>query len=244
MHVRKARFEVHSYEVDAFDDLAAPALAGYLQELAGLQAAEMGCGIDHLMGRGLTWVLSRQRIEIDAPIRRGSVLEVATWPSGVERVFAAREFRVSVGGLPVARASTLWAVMDLARRRPVRPDRVLAPEFRVAEERLFPLADELGGDDPADGEQRFRIRYSDIDRNLHVTNSTYLAWALESVPQDTWHDRRVRSTDVHFLAECAYGSRVLSRVRALPGGAFAHSVLRDEDGKELARARTAWEPRT
>jgi len=243
MHVRTARFEVHTYEVDAFDFLAAPALAGYLQEVAGLHAAEMGCGLDVLMGRGLTWVLSRQRVQLEEPIRRGSALEVSTWPSGVERVFAVREFRISVGGRTVARASTHWAVMDLEKRRPVRPDRVLAPEFRQPEERLLPPADELAGAEPPDREDRFRIRYADIDRNLHVTNATYLAWALESVPQEVWRDRWLRAAEIHFLAECTYGSRVLSRVRAVDGGAFAHSVLREEDGRELARAATEWAPR-
>jgi len=243
MGVRSALFEVHSYEVDAFDVLAAPVLGGFLQEVASLDAVAMGCGIDTLGARGLTWVLARQRIELAAPIRIGDTVEVATWPSGVDRLFALREFRLSVAGRVVGEASTEWLVMDLASRRPVRPDRALAAEHRGPGERLLPAPPDLPVAEPSDSEHRFTIRYSDIDRNLHVTNTSYLAWALEAVPRETWRGAWLAAVDVRFLAECAYGSQVLSRTRALSGGAFAHSILRQEDGKELARARTHWTPR-
>jgi len=243
MRIRSAVFEVHTYEVDAFDVLALPALGGFMQEVAGRDAAEMGCGLDVLMGRGLTWVLARERIELGAPIRLGDAVEVATWPSGVDRLFALREFRLTVAGRVVGQASTEWLVMDLASRRPVRPDRVLAAEFRAPGERLLAAAPDLPLVEAGNREQRFTIRYSDIDRNMHATNTTYLSWVLEAVPGDTWTSARLASVDVHFLAECTYGSRVLSRVRTLSEGAFAHAVLREEDGKELARARTRWVPR-
>ncbi len=212
MAVRRETFAVHTYEVDAFQALAAPALAGYLQEVAGLHAAEMGCGIDTLKGRGLTWVLSRQRIEIGAPASLGDTLEVATWPVGVDRLFALRDFEVTKqGGERVARASTQWLVMDLAKRRPVRPDRVLAPEYLPPQAQLLPPSPEIPPLESPDAERGFRIRYADIDHNLHVTNTTYLGWALESVPQETWRDsaprlgggplpRRVRPGEPHSLA--------------------------------------------
>jgi len=244
MHTRRASFEVHTYEVDAFHVLALPALAGYMQDLAGVHAAEMGCGIDELKGRGLTWVLSRQRIEVRHAARLGDALEVETWPSGVDRVFALREFRARLGdGSLVAKASTHWAVMDLARRRPVRPDRVLAAEYHAAQERTLPPAEDLPTLGAADDERRFRIRYADIDQNMHVTNTSYLGWALEAVPQEVWRDCSVAWVDVHFLAECTYGSRIASCIRARAALDFLHSIVREEDGKELARVATRWEPR-
>jgi medium-chain acyl-[acyl-carrier-protein] hydrolase len=245
MLVRREPFAVHSYEVDAFNVLAAPALAGYLQEVAGLQASEMGCGLDALMLRGMTWVLSRQRIEIARPIALADALDVATWPSGLDRLFALREFRVSrQDGATVAEASTDWLVMDLAKRRPVRPDRVLERRYQAAQDRVAPPAAEMPSLDAADAEQRFKIRYQDIDRNLHVTSTTYLAWALESVPQDVWRSSRLASIETHFLAECTYGSRILSRLGARGERGFLHAIVREEDGKELARLTTRWADRS
>ncbi len=239
-------FPVHSYEVDAFGEAAPAALAGYLQEVAGDHAAALGWSLPELMRRGLTWVLARQRIEIRATVRAGDVLEASTWPSGLDRFAAFRDFvlRRQADGVEVARAVSQWFVLDLATRRPVRPDRVVAagpadlpPHVLEPPGRRLPALE--GGFE----ERRFRTRYSDIDLNQHVNNLSYLGWALESVPEETWRSARPATVDVQFLAECRYGSAVLARSAADGAGGFRHAIVREEDGRELARLETRWEPR-
>ncbi len=242
MEPRRETFAVHTYEVDAFDLLAAPALAGYLQEIAGLHAADMGCGMETLAARGLSWVLSRLRLEVLAPIALGETLEIATWPTGVDRLMALRDFSVSRrdGGV-VARAVTEWLVIEIGTRRPVRPRQVLEARFHPESEHVLPVPEQrLPAPAAAEDEKRFRTRYQDIDRNLHVNNATYVAWALEAVPQETWRTCRLASLEAHHLAECFHGSTVLSRIAAAGPATFLHSVVREEDGKELARLRTRW----
>lgn len=243
--VRLETFPVHSFEVDAFGLLSPPALAGYLQEAAGNHAVEMGCGADALARQGLAWVLREQRIEMELPVKRGEVLTVETWPSGSDRLLALRDFRVRRGdGRPVARAATRWLVMSLETRRPVRLERVLEERLRAPAERVFagpePLLPEVAR---ADGERRLDVRYQDIDRNLHVTNASYLAWALEALPEGAWREERLVAAHSRFLAEARHGGAVISRLARLGPREYAHAILRDEDGEELCRLRTAWAPR-
>lgn len=245
MPSRTEPFAVHSYEVDAFGTLAVPALSGYLSEVAGLHAAELGVGLDALMARGLTWVLARQRIENPIPVVLGDAIEIETWPSGVDRLAAVREFVVRRRGEEVARATTHWFVLDLATRRPVRPGDVLDPRFpREPRPPAVPLSP---GKLPAlaswDLQRRFHVRYSDIDVNLHVTNTSYVAWAVEAVPRDLWQSSRLATVEVQFLAEAHHGAAILSRLAAAGDGSFAHAIVREEDGKELARLATRWVPR-
>lgn len=241
----RASFPVHTYEVDAFAALGVPALAGYLQEVAALHADELGVGLDALRGGGLTWMLARQRIEVSAPPRLGDVVEVETWPAGIERLFAVREFVVRRAGEEVARATTHWLVIDVATRRPVRPSSVLDPRFprEVRATAVSLAAGRLPEPGPGAHERRFEVRHSDIDTNLHVTSSRYLGWAVDAVPVDLWRARHVAAIEVHYLAEAHPGAAVVSR--AAPAGelAFAHAIVREEDGKELARLATAWAPR-
>jgi acyl-ACP thioesterase len=233
---------VHTYVIDAFGALSVPALAGFLGEAAGRHADALGVGLETLMARGLTWVLGRQRFEIAEPPRLGERLEVETWPSGVDRLVALRDFvvRGPDGGERV-RAITQWIVMDLATRRPVRPHTVLdarfAPKVAHAVEFTAGKLPELAA---WAGEQRFHIRYADIDRNLHVNNGSYLAWAIEAMPREVWERDRLASLEVQFLAECRLGSTILSRVAASGPDAYAHAIVREEDGKELARLATTW----
>ena len=167
-----ASFPVHSYEVDAFGTLVVPAISGYLQEIAGRHAAVLGVGLEVLRTRGLTWVLARQRLELPAPVPLGDLLAVETCPSGLERLAAIREFVARRGdGAEAVRATTVWYVLDLATRKPVRPDKVLDPRFpRQRTPSVAPLvADKLPELAAWELQRRFHVRYADIDQNLHVT---------------------------------------------------------------------------
>ena len=245
MPSRKETFVVRGYEADAFGTLAVPALSGYLGEVAGAHASELGVGLGALMSRGLTWVLVRQRIEIPAAVRLGETIEIETWPAGVDRLAALRDFVVRRGGEEVARATTQWFVLDLETRKPSRPADVL--DARFPREPLDPAVRLSPGKLPGLAswhvQKRFHVRYGDIDANQHVTNASYVAWAIEAVPPDVWRSSRPASVEVQFLAETHHGSAVLSRLAATGDRSFAHAIVREEDGRELARVATSWVPR-
>ena len=241
-----ASFPVHSYEVDAFGTLVVPAISGYLQEIAGRHAAVLGVGLEVLRTRGLTWVLARQRLELPAPVPLGDLLAVETWPSGLERLAAIREFVARRGdGAEAVRATTVWYVLDLATRKPVRPDKVLDPRFpRQRTPSVAPLvADKLPELAAWELQKRFHVRFADIDQNLHVTNASYVTWAVEAMPVEHWRASRLAAVEVQYLAEGLYGSAILSRVARTGPDSCAHAIVREEDGKELARLATSWTPR-
>ncbi len=242
----RRRFTVHSFDVDAFQTLALPALAGYLEEVAARHADVLGCGLDVLRARGCTWVLIRQRIEIAAPIALGDELEIETWPSGIDRLQVGREFLVRRDGGVVARCSTAWIVVELASRRPLRPGDVLDPTLRPHADVLLPLSRRLPGPDGVGTERTFDVRYLDIDPNLHVNNTSYLVWALEAIAPAWWRALRPIEAEVQFVAESRFGDRVSSRASPAPGerDVLQHVILRVGDETELARLRTRWAPRS
>lgn len=245
MPPRKQTFGVHTYEVDAFNTLTLPALSGFLGEIAGAHAAELGVGLDALIPKGVTWVLGRQRIENPVPVRLGEEIEIETWPAGIDRLAALRDFVVRrPDGTEVARATTHWFVLDLATRRPVRPEEVLDPRFpRPATPPVLEPPGKLPPLPHWELQKRFHVRYGDIDLNLHVTNTSYVTWAMEAIPRDVWQASRLAGVEVSYLAECLYGSAILSRVARAPDapeGAYRHAIVREEDEKELARLATRW----
>ncbi len=233
--------------MDAFGALAVPALSGYLQEIAGRHAAELGVGLDVLRARGLTWVLARQRLVLPREVALGDTLEIETWPSGVDRLAATREFLVRRGdGAEAARATTVWYVLDLATRKPVRPQEVL--DAALPRERTASVAPIAHAKLPElahwELQKRFHVRYADIDLNLHVTNASYVEWAVEAMPVELWRGSRLAEVEVQYLAEGRHGAAILSRVARTGEGAYAHAIVAEEDGKkELARLRTAWTSR-
>jgi acyl-ACP thioesterase len=169
---------------------------------------------------------------------------VRTWPSTRGNLASYREFELmDEQGAIVARATTSWVVIDMARRRPVRlgdllPDYPLVPR-RALDDDFLPLpglgsvAQEVG----------FTVRQSDLDMNRHVNNAVYVGWALESTSERTAAALRPVDIEVGFRAEALAGDTVCARCGQEEGvgtGRFLHEIVRCGDSRELARLRVSW----
>ena len=237
----RSKFSVHSFDVDAFGYLSPARLAGYLQQVAAQSADELGFGLSELNRRGLTWVLVRQQVQIDELTAMGDDLIVETWPSGIDRWAALRDFRLIKNEREVGRALTSWFVLDMATRHPVRPKTVLTADFHDQTPHVMNLQTEAVAILSEPNEQRrFEVRFADIDANFHVTNGSYIAWALEAIDESTWRESQLVSLDIQYMAECGLGSQVLSRSSLQQTGERLHSIIRQSDQKELARAVSTW----
>jgi acyl-ACP thioesterase len=237
-------FRVRAYEVDATAKASVPAIANWLQETAGNHATALGWGMDALQARGRTWVLARLHLCLSHVPGWREDVRVTTWPSGVHRLYALREFRVTgPGDRELGIATTGWVLLDLTTRRPVRlpdeldeiahitPDRVLADPFAKLPE--------VNG---ADAARTLVVRLADLDMNRHANNVSVIAWALEALPDEVVLDASLAELEIEFRAEALRGDHILVQTRRASEGstAFLHRLLRESDGREIARARTVW----
>lgn len=239
-------FRIRSYEVDEFDRLAARGLCQYLQEVASHHARRLGVESLASDGTRLSWVLARMRIQMETMPSWGSELSVRTWPSGVDRLYAYRDFRIREGDRPIGAAVTHWLLIDGSSRRPARiPEEVEA--IRLPDrERVLPEAEARPvAPKTPDTSERFTAHRFLIDVNRHVNSAVYLDWAVETVPEETWTERRLAELDVHFRAEARKGDRVEARAEKIAedasGTEFAHRLVLVDGENELLRAHTRWE---
>ena len=216
-------------------------------EAAGNNADALGFSIPQLAARNLTWMLSRLRLRLREYPGWRADLVVETWPSGLSRLFALRDFRLRHDGRVIGEAVSAWLLIDTVRRRPVRPEnevdwsKMIHPERALAVdwEKLPPFPEA-----PGEGarEAELAVRYCELDVNLHATSLRYAEWLLESLPAELLASSVPGELDLDFQNEVGAGQRILSRSAPLGGGAFAHSLVRQADGVEVARARSAWRP--
>ena len=242
--VWEQRFEVRAYEVDLRGRLATPTLCDWLQEAAGQHARALGWAIEELETRGLTWVLSRLHLRLEARPEWGSVVRLLTWPAGVHRVFAVRDYRViEEGGGEVASATSGWLLVNLASRRPTRPPAEVETMAKAAPGRA--LIDEfarLPSVEAGEPVAEFTARYSDLDVNHHVNNVALLRMVLDGVPDSTLATRVPTELEVEFRAEVTLGDTLEARVARLGeiDGCYVHGLVRASDGQEVVRARSSW----
>lgn len=239
-------FKVRSYETDTRGRLQVPILCQLLEEVAVAHAAILGVAVESLIDSGVAWVLSRLHLAMDRWPGADEDIEIETWPEAASRLFTERRFDIlDASELRIGSVSTLWLVLDLERRRPVRlpplvTDRLheheLGPEPRKFGELVVP--------DPIDNELAFTVRRSDLDLANHVNNTSYVEWVIEAVPDEVWGIAELAELEIHYLAECQHGQTVVSRSQIIDHDQqteVRHQLVRSEDDVEVARARTLWE---
>jgi acyl-ACP thioesterase len=165
---------------------------------------------------------------------------VRTWPSGVDRLFALRDFILQdAEGATLASAVSAWLILDTRSRRPVRIQGIFDPPDSSALPRAFAAdMEKLPGCGAPERETAISVRWSDCDVNQHVNNSRYAEWVMEGVAARGIGT--VTALDIDFLAETQHPGTVMVRTRIEDPSLKAHAIVRAADGAEVARARTRW----
>jgi acyl-ACP thioesterase len=238
-------FQVRSYETDTQGRLQTPILCQFLEEAAVAHAAILGVAVESLIDSGVAWVLSRLHLKMERWPGADEVIEIETWPEAASRLFTERRFDIlDPSERRIGAVSTLWLVLDLERRRPVRLPPLVTD--RLHEHELGPEPRKFGDlalPDPIERELEFTVRRSDLDLADHVNNTSYVEWAIEAVPDEVWSTSELTELEIQFASECHQGQTVLSRSQLVGSGnqtEVRHQLMRHEDGAEVARALSLW----
>lgn len=241
-------YRVRSYMVDPQKKATLPALCRFLQETAYHHAHNLELGYEHLKQKNQFWVLSRLLVKMTTYPVWDDLIEVHTWPSGVERLFALRDFSIrDKKGSLLGAAVSAWIILDSEKRRPQRPDHleeeighlVGAPAFAERPDKIPGLSDPEKG--PV-----FPVRYSDLDLYDHVNNVKYIQWILDSYPIAMHREFEISTFAINFLSEAKYGDDIsICTERSAQGESpprFGHSVKREEDNRDVCLAHVEWKP--
>jgi acyl-ACP thioesterase len=254
--IYRSAFVVQAHEADARGAASVGTLCRYLQDIAALHASAIGYGFEDMQSQSYLWVLSRLTLEIDRFPRWGEQVEIETWPSGTDRLFALRDWIIYAAGTErelLGRATSAWVVLSSEHRTPVRVEKV-SGRMDVIEERraIAATPPKLPALDSASWSRPVEAGFSDLDLNGHINNVRYVEWLIDALPLEHLMSRRLKRLEVNFLGEGGARDRVL--VQAAPHGAalsgetaaeaaeFLHSAQRIGDGSTLCRARTLWIP--
>lgn len=223
------------------------ALGNWLQEAAGQSADKLGFGERALADMGVTWILTRLVLRIQALPAAGTAVRVRTWPSRLDHLaYRGYELYDDSGALLVTGGSA-WTVMDLAARRLCPfPSGLLAaypaqaPACEPFTARTLPRLREHACKAPV------LVRRDDLDINGHVNNARYLPWLLECLPWIPEQSLTPELVDVTFRAECFPGEKLMSLCGHPADAAAApqtlvHALRRANDtGEDVCRAVTRW----
>ncbi len=221
------KHRVMSQFVDKNGILRTGALLRYMQEAAANAMTEDGPSYDELAERGLCFVLSKITLSVYADIHANDRIEVETWATESARVSFNRAYRVLRDGKVVAEASSVWALLDVGRRRLVR---VSDAELCYRED--APLDLEVMQKIPLPPERlslvgERKVGYSDTDRNGHMNNTVYADMLCDYAFRSVMG--RVSRMSISFISEAPFGEELKVYLASEDDTCYVRTVR--EDGK-------------
>ena len=231
-------FPIYWYDTDRNGHLKLSAVANYLQESAWRHANHLGFGYEDALKRNEFWVVISLMIRMIGVPEWGQKITVETWPKGIDRLFAYRDFKLTDSkGALIGAATSAWMILDRDTRRPKSVD-IVRPVLHLATHQdvldcnpplLKPLQEILTT------EPR-KVRFSEVDQNGHVNNIRYIDWSLDAMPAEWHRSHRIKTLVINYLSEV--DSDEIIQIATGPSG--ENSVIvqgMKEDGKIIFRTR-------
>lgn len=116
---------------DVIEHLNNVVLVRCLDRAAELHADALGYTRRYMLGEGIMWFIARHEIDYLAEAWPGEELLIATWVRDMLRVKSWRDYVIvrPADDTIIARAATLWVLVDLESRRPRSVSTEMAARF-------------------------------------------------------------------------------------------------------------------
>ena len=242
--VKEGEYEVHYYETNYRLECKISSIINYFCDIGSKQSEELGVGIDYLTERRLAYVFYRYDIKVNRYPKYGEKIKVVTMAKSFKKFYASRAYEIyDENNEKIVEGEGIFLLINIDRRREVRiqehqyiaygVDIESCPDIKVT--KLEKLTKEMN-------KNNFKVRYGDIDSNMHVNNVKYVEWAVESLPLEIVSNYELKELSVVFEKECRYGAEVSAsyEIRENEDGVEIFHKIADIEGKELTVLISKW----
>ena len=172
-------------ETDSEGRLSLEALLDYFQDCSTFQSEDLGLGIEYLKEMHLVWVLASWQIVVDKYPKLGEQVNVGTFPYDFKTCFGYRNFFMKdQDGQFLAKANSLWTLLDTRTMHPVRPPEMMREKYSLEERldmdyasRKIMMPEHMLSMEPLE------VRRHHLDTNHHVNNGQYVRIAAGYLPE-------------------------------------------------------------
>ena len=233
-------------EMDCDLVLKPSALLQFLQDLASDNAEALGFGYSYIIKHNLAWFLLKYRIEFDDYPEGIYDLTIKTEPRGYNKLFAFRDFDILHKDKRIGRATSSWALVDIASKSMANVSDALNgnPYMVQHEKREDDLSfGKIRLPETFDIEKSFEVRFDDLDVNKHVNNANYIVWAIEPLDFEFRRTHKLKTLDMMFKKEIGVNNGIKPRVNSyvkIENNTTIHQLKNAETGEELCLVNAEW----
>lgn len=236
-------YTLNFHHVDSQNQLRLTTLFKMMQDTAWTHANDNKMGLD-LLAQNRFWALSRLLLEMKTYPKWEETIHIKTWAKHADGLFAYRDFLILDDQKnTIGACSSIWLLVDLERRRPVRLGPLLEQMPILKEDALQKEVGKLPKIEGGTIAEHFKIRPSDIDMNQHVNNVQYIQWIMDSIPESISQDKQLETIHIQFMAECSLGEEVsvyIEKRQSNNSTNLRNYGRRKGDQKEVFRSFCSW----
>lgn len=192
-------------------------LGNHLLNAADFHSNDRGYGMNYLMPRHKTWVLSRLAIEMQEMPKSYDKFTVETWVESAMKYFTSRNFKICASASDVSEETekvygygkSVWAMIDTETRQPVDIFSIhdgLIKEY-IETEKPCPIAAssrvKMGKD--AELVRTIHTYYNDVDVNGHINSVKYIEHVLDLFDLDYYKTHFLQRFEIAYVAESHQG---------------------------------------
>lgn len=175
---KEKRFFLHTSNCDFKNNAKASGILDIFQDMASMNAEEIGVGFDDMDSMGYIWAVLYEQMEVvrRLPKYKEEVI-VKTWPKSRGKLEFEREYELDDSeGNVLIRGISNWVAMDKWKRTLVKGDDIhfngeYYPYSHYSEKQKRKL--NLNADN-ACVEYTYLVGLDDLDSNMHMNNAKYL----------------------------------------------------------------------
>ena len=224
-------YNINSHDVDCNRVLSPTGCMRYLQDSANFHMEKTGPSYDELFDRGQAFILSRFRVEFVKPVHSHDLVVVETWAveDGAGASFK-RCYEMKKDGESVAVAKSVWAVLDVNRKRLCRMSEVDV-HYETDDDLPMEMARRIKGTETEKVAQ-YTVSFRDVDMNRHMNNTVYADLLSGYIPDVT--EKRITAFDIYYAAEAPLGEKLDIYMGKTEKGYYFKTVR--QDGKTNVEA--------
>lgn len=198
-------------------------------DLAGKNAEDLGFSVEEMQRQRKTWVMSQLAMSFSKDFFLAQEVEIETYPVGIERLFALRDFQVRVNDKIVAEWRSKWLIMHMENRRPLRPDDSLRDFASLNEALPLPFANHSAAPEGNCLSVHQCVGKTHIDLNKHLGSIWYLKWALELFYAHRSEDVVISTLDILFRQEAREGDELSIKMHDIVSTGRAQVYIEKEN---------------
>lgn len=242
-------YTVRTFEIDHHKQITIPALVRLMQEAAMQHVLQLKLSVWDLEPEQVAWVLMRMQLEVRRIPLLNEKIIIKTCPTGLERILTYRNFWIyDSEGTLIAEAVTHWVLMDTASRRLRQIPKWIIDRFSTMIPKtavgLLPTREKFPKLSQVHHQKEFRVRWHDLDFNLHLNNTNYVLYLLEGMQAAFLSLHSLVKLDIRYKAEVRKEEQFEVIVEQLAADRFLHQLVQGDEKNLLAEMITSWQKRT